>query len=159
MPNDGQNTGTPGTAVVQGPGTEVAPRNPSYFVEGHDPRRGRGIAGVGGRPSSFVRAAARLRFAERIEMLCMIADGAPLPFTRRYLAKEGKKLPDGTVCTKEQEEAGLIIEAKWEESADLDQRMKAINMLGNFGGLNVMVDEDPDGKDKQSDTEYAITFD
>jgi hypothetical protein len=100
----------------------------------------------------------RLAFHERIQVLMAIADGEPLPHTRKFKAKAGKKLPDGTVCTKEQEDAGLLIEAQWEQSADLDQRMRAIQMLGSFGGLNVMVDEGGEGGDKPKTT-YAITFD
>lgn len=129
------------------------------FQKGFDERRGVGRPGIGGRPASLVRQAARLAFAERIELLCAIADGAPLPFTRRYMAKAGKRLPDGTVCTKEQEDEGIIVEAKWDESADLDQRMKAVQMLGTFGGLNAASLVNGEGEDIKPKAVYVVTFD
>lgn len=156
--NAGENGGTTLTAPIQGSSTP-SNRPSSWFKQGEDARRGTGIKGVGGRPASLVRAAARLAFAERIELLCAIADGAPLPHTRKYLPKAGKRLPDGTICTKEQEDAGTIVEVHWEESADLDQRMKAVQMLGSFGGLNATAVVDGEGNEVKPKAVYVVTFD
>lgn len=113
-----------------------AERPPHQFQPGHDPRRGHGTPGVGGRPPSAVRAASRLAYEQRIHLLEKIADGEPLPFTKRVKLKVGKKLPDGSVATKEMiEEQGELISMEWEESANIDQRIQAITKLGEFGGM------------------------
>jgi uncharacterized protein YeaC (DUF1315 family) len=91
-------------------------------------------------------------------LLCAIADGDPLRFKRRYLAKTGRRLPDGSTVTQEQADAGLLIEVEWEESADLDQRMKAIEMLGAFGGLKSTAIVDDEGNSVLKPM-YEVTFD
>lgn len=77
-----------------------------------------------GAPSSQVKAASRLAFAERIPTLCAIADGT-LRYKTRYVTR-----------------AGQVVEVEHEPS--LDDRIKAIDKLGKYGGLlitNVNADD------------------
>lgn len=85
--------------------------------------------GVPGAPPSAVRAAARLAFADRIKVLCEIADGT-LTSRTQLVTKTGQ------VVTLEHEPT-------------LDERIKAIDKLGKYGGLllaNVKT-EDPGTSD------------
>lgn len=68
-----------------------------------------------GAPPSQVKAASRLAFVERIPTLCAIADGT-LRYKTRYVTR-----------------AGQVVEVEHEPS--LDDRIKAIDKLGKYGGL------------------------
>ena len=140
-------------------GEIVAPVIPGRFQRGYDPRRELAWKSKTiGRPPSLVRAAARLAFDQRIKTLCEIADGVPLPHRRRFKAVEGRILPDGTFCTREMEEAGAIIEVEWQESADIRERLDAIEKLGKFGGMNSATVNTEEGVTGVAPV-YAVTFD
>lgn len=145
----------PVTVTAECPPDKVVPGSP--FTGAGDPRNGRGPEpGTGGRTPNAVRAACRKAFEERIPLLMSIADGEALPFQKRYKAKAGKRLPDGSVCTVEEEAEGKIITAKWEESPDIDQRLAAIKELGKFGGMQAQTILDGEGNGTKP--VYEITF-
>jgi hypothetical protein len=86
--------------------------------------------GIVGAPSSQVRAASRLAFAERIPTLCAIADGT-LRYKTSYVTR-----------------AGQVIDVEHEPS--LDDRIKAIDKLGKYGGLMMtnIASEDTNNNDE-----------
>lgn len=156
-------------AVVEAPSIPTAVGYPNLrpFGPGYDPRRSTDNGGKSGpgRPPSLVRAASRMAYAQRIQTLEDIADGKPMPHSRRIrlLGRGTISLPDGSKIPldKAKELAGegaefLIVE--WEESADIDQRIKAIQMLGQFGGMGI-TNIPTDGAEGALKNVYGIAFD
>lgn len=159
-------------AAQVAPGDFLAPDNviPGHphlrpFVKGGDPRRSTngGMAGPG-RPPGLVRAASRLAYAQRIQVLEDIADGKPMPHERRIrLTGRGNiSLPDGSKIGLAQAkelagEGAEFLIVQWEESADIDQRIKAIHMLGHFGGMSSMAIPSDDAGGAMKNV-YAIAF-
>lgn len=87
--------------------------------------------GVPGAPPSAVRAAARLAFADRIKILCDIADGT-LTCRTQYATKDGRVV-------------------SLEHEPTLDERIKAIDKLGKYGGLlltNLKVEDTSSSDDR-----------
>lgn len=154
------------TTAVSRPSIPGYPNLQSFLPGGNDPRRsnGSGLPGPG-RPPSLVRAASRLAYAQRIQTLEDIADGKPMPHSRRIrlMGRGTINLPDGSKIglAQAKEMAGegaefLIVE--WEESADIDQRIKAIQMLGHFGGMGI-TNIPTDGAEGALKNVYGIAFD
>ena len=84
-----------------------------------------GHKGGGGRPPSAIREHCRGSFAERVAILEMIADGEPLPMTKRV----------GDDIT------------QIEVSAAIRERTQAIDLLGKYGGVDklaIALDEQPE---------------
>lgn len=80
--------------------------------------------GVPGAPPSAIRNVARLAFAERIQVLCDIADGK-LTQRTQFATKDGRVI-------------------SVENEPTIDDRIKAIDKLGKYGGLlltNLKVDD------------------
>lgn len=132
------------------------PRRPGAFAPGHDARRGHGSAGLGGRPKSAIRAACRESYEKRIHILEAIADGEPLPHFRRY---KRANLP-WTLKSSDPNPLGdpqEVIEIRSEESARIDERMHAVEVLGKMGGVNVPGEES--GEEQMKDFVYQLSFD
>lgn len=143
----------------------MATDNPSHFAPGDGRQRGPGPApGTGGATPSQVRAASRAAYAARVHLLEAIADGKALPFTKRVKLKQGKgkTLPSGVTLTPDQVAAQIAegdeyLTVTWEESAEIPERLKAIEKLGSFGGMTSTSILDDEGKAMKP--VYTIGFD
>lgn len=124
--------------------------NRGAFRPGDDPRRVGGQGKSLGRPRREVIAKARASYEERLHILEQIADGKPLPFVKRValagalLSKDGATRLAAARTLEEAREQGVepnvdkdVLEIRYEESANIDQRIKAIEDLGKFGHVHM----------------------
>lgn len=113
-------------------------RKPGTFTGADDPRRGRGPkkgAANAGRPPDVIRRILREAFADRIPLLVSIAKGED--FTIKSVNGD----------TGEPEEKTL--------SPTIEQRMKAMDMLGKYGLGTTLSPMDGDGN---SPTRFTLTL-
>lgn len=99
------------------------------FAPGDDPRRGGGKKGRSGRPPGVIREACAKAFDKRVKYLADVVDGKTGP----YLAhKDGQPMLD---------DQGRPIRC----GADVADRLKAMDLLGKYGGLQKVETETRDG--------------
>lgn len=142
----------------------MATSSSSFGGDNPNPHGNGPAPGTGGRTPSQVRAASREAYDKRVHLLEAIADGKALPFTKRVKLKQGKgkTLPSGVTLTPDQvaaqiAEGGEYLTVTWEESAEIPERLKAIEKLGSFGGMTSTSILDDEGKAMKP--VYTIGFD
>lgn len=147
-------------AVLTGPVSLVSTKpeptpaqNSGRFQPGN--QLGHGVKGVAGRPRSVVRQAATLALAERIPILCRIADGDPIAFKRLVKKKttkgprkealqdeasvrpaaKGMQGADGVEFLDNYAENDTYTLVEGYESAKIEERIKALEALMKISGV------------------------